>query len=47
VAIGCVGVAVVDQALDHSDHVGDVLRGTRLDVGREGAQPEHVALIGA
>ena len=26
-------------------HLGDVLRGTRLDVGRERSQPEHVALV--
>ena len=46
VAVGGVGMAVVDQALDHADHLGDILRGTRLDVGRQRAQPAHVALIG-
>ena len=45
-ALGGIGMAVVDQALDHGDHLGDVLRGARLDVRRQRAQPAHVALIG-
>ena len=45
-AVGGVGVTVVDQTLDHGDHFADVLRGARLDVGRERAQPAHVALVG-
>ena len=46
VAFGGIGVAVGDQALDHGDHLADILRGTRFDVGGQRAEAAHVALVG-
>ncbi len=42
VALGRIGVAAGDQAFDQDDHLGDVLGGTRLDIGGQGAQRGHV-----
>jgi len=41
-----VGMAAGDQPLDQRDHLAHVLRGTRLDVGRQRPEAVHVALVG-
>ena len=45
-AFGGIGMPLGDQLLDHGDHRADILGGARLEVGRERAQPAHVALVG-
>ena len=45
-ALGCIGMAARDQALDQRDHLAHVLGGPRLDVGWESSKPAHVALVG-
>ncbi len=45
-ALGFIGVAGGDQPLDHRDHLGDVLGGARLDVGRQRPEGGHVVAEG-
>ena len=44
-AFGRIGVAVVDQALDHGDDLRDMRGGFRLDVRRRHAQARHVGAV--
>ena len=44
VAFGDIGVAAGDQALDHRDHLRDMLGRPRLDIGRQAAQCGHVVV---
>ena len=44
-ALGGIGAAPVDQRLDHRDHLGDVLGGTRLLAGQERAERAHVLVV--
>ena len=43
-AVRRIGVAIGDQLLDYRDHLGDVLSGARLHVGRQAAQRGDVLL---
>ena len=45
VAIGFVGEALLDQGFDHRDHLGNMLGGTRFDIGRKHAQCGHVLVV--
>jgi len=45
VSFGFVSKALVDQGLYHADHLGNVLRGARLDVGALDANGTHVIVV--
>ena len=45
-AFGRIGMAVVDQALDHGDDLRDMCGGLRFDVRRRHAQAGHVGAVG-
>ena len=47
VALGRVGVAAVDQVLDHRDDLRDVRGGLRFDIRRDHAQRSHVLAVGS
>jgi hypothetical protein len=44
-AIGFVSIAFFDERLDHCDHFGDMIGGTRLNVGWQNAKCGHVFVI--
>src|SRR5690606_11850563 len=46
VALGLVGVALVNQTLDHLDDLGDLLRRTWIDVGRKDVERGHLVRPG-
>ena len=46
-ALGLIGVALLDQALDHHHHRADVIRRARLVIGAQRAERIHIGVIPA